>query len=255
LAFNSAYHPQLDGQTEALNKYLETYLCCYAGAKPNAWSAWLPLAKWWYNTSHHSSTGYTPFEAVYGYAPPALLSYVLGTSANLAVDSQLRDRTTVLTLLKEHLHHAQNRMKTYADKHRSDRQFNVGDWVYLRLQPYRQKCAAMWKHLKLSPHFFGPFKVLSRIGTVFYRLDLPPESRLHPVFHVSYLKKKQGLSSSPLSTLPPVDNNNEIHPESELIVDRRMVKRQGRAATKVLVCWRGASANDDIWELLWNLQE
>jgi hypothetical protein len=199
--------------------------------------------------------GYTPFEAVYGYAPPALLSYVPGTSANLAVDSQLRDRTTVLTLLKEHLHHAQNRMKTYADKNRSDRQFNVGDWVYLRLKPYRHKSVAMRKHLKLSPRFFGPFQVLSRIGTVAYSLDLPSESRLHPVFHVSCLKKKLGLSSSPLSTLPHMDNNRKIRSEPELIVDRRMVKRQGRAATKVLVRWRGASAEDDTWELLWTLQE
>jgi hypothetical protein len=255
LAFSSAYHPQSDGQTEALNKCLETYLRCYAGAKPKAWSTWLPLAEWWYNTSHHSSTGFTPFEAIYGYAPPALLSYVPGTSTNLAVDSLLRDRTTVLTLLKEHLHQAQNRMKTYADKHRSDRQFNVGDWVYLRLQPYRQKSVAMRKHLKLSPRFFGPFKVLSRIGTVAYCLDLPPESRIHPVFHVSCLKKKLGLSSSPLSTLPPVDTNGEIRPEPELIVNRRLVKHQGRAATEVLVRWRGASVEDDTWELLWTLQQ
>jgi hypothetical protein len=255
LSFSSSYHPQSDGQTEALNKCLETYLRCYAGSKPKAWSTWLPLAEWWYNTSHHSSTGYTPFEAVYGYAPPSLLSYVPGTSANLAVDTQLRDRTKVLTLLKEHLHHAQNRMKTYADKHRSDRQFSIGDWVYLRLQPYRQKSLALRKNLKLSPRFFGPFKVLSRVGTVAYRLDLPSESRLHPVFHVSCLKKKLGQSTFPLSSLPPVDLNGEIYPEPERIVDRRMIKRRGRAATEVLVRWLGASAEDDTWELLWTLQE
>jgi hypothetical protein len=221
------------------------YLRCYAGAKPKAWSVWLPLSEWWYNTSHHFSTGYTPFEAVNGYAPPTLLFYVSSTSANLAVDSQLQDCTTVLTLLKEHLHHAQNRMKTYVDKNRSDCQFNEGEWVYLRLQPYQQKSITLRKHLKLSPKFFGPFKVLSRIGTVAYRLDVPPESCLHPVFHVSCLKKKLGQSSSPLSTLPPVDNIGEIRPEPELIEDCRLVKRQGRAATEVLVRWLGASSDDD----------
>jgi transposase InsO family protein len=57
LAFSSAYHPQLDGQIESLNKCLETFLRCYAGAKPRDWSMWLPMAEWWYNTNHHSSTG------------------------------------------------------------------------------------------------------------------------------------------------------------------------------------------------------
>jgi len=66
----------------------------------------LPLAEWWYNANHHSSTGLTPFEVVYGYAPPSLLSYVPGTSANLAMDSQLKDRTTIVNLLKEHLQQA-----------------------------------------------------------------------------------------------------------------------------------------------------
>jgi hypothetical protein len=254
LVFSSAYHPQSDGQTEALNKCLETYLRCCAGSKSKAWSDWLPLAEWWYNTSAHSSTRVTPFEAVYGFAPPTLLSYVPRTSANLAVDTLLQDRTTVLTLLREHLQQAQNRMKTYADRHRSEQQFNIGDWVYLWLQPYRQKSIAVRKNLKLSPKFFGPFQILSKIGTMAYKLDLPPESHLHPVFHVSCLKRKLGQSSSPLSTLPPVNSSGKIRPEPEFIVDRRLVKRHGRAATEVLICWRGAYSDDDTWELLWALQ-
>jgi hypothetical protein len=126
LAFSSAYHPQSDGQTEALNKCLETYLRCYAGAKPKSWNFWLPLAEWWYNTNHHSATGFTPFEALYGYPPPTLLSYVPGTAANMAVDSQLRDRTATISLLKEHLHLAQNRMKIHADRHRTERVLRKG---------------------------------------------------------------------------------------------------------------------------------
>lgn len=166
LAFSSAYHPQSDGQTEALNKCLETFLRCYAGTKPKEWSVWLPMAEWWYNTNHHSSTGFTPFEAVYGYSPPTLLSYIPGTTANLAVDTQLRDRNKIINLLKEHLLLAQNRMKLQADKHRTKREFQEGDWVYLRLQPYQQKSVSMRKNLKLSPRFYGPFRILKKIGTV-----------------------------------------------------------------------------------------
>jgi len=254
LAFSSAYHPQSDGQTEALNKCLETYLRCYAGAKPKEWSVWLPMAEWWYNTNHHSSTGLTPFEAVYGYPPPSLLSYVPGTSANLAVDSQLRDRSTVLSILKEHLREAQHQMKTQADKHRTEREFQPGDWVFLRLQPYRQKTIALRRNLKLSPRFFGPFKVLRRLGSVAYELDLPSDARIHPVFHVSCLKKKLGLHITPLSTLPPIDAAGEIRPEPEELLARRMVKRHGKAATEVLVRWLGASSADATWEFLWDLQ-
>jgi hypothetical protein len=255
LAFSSAYHPQSDGQTEALNKCLETYLCCYFGSKPKEWSRWLALAEWWYNTNYHSATKITPFEAVYSYAPPSLLSYVPGTSANLAVDSQLKDRNSMVNLLKEHLQQAQNRMKLFADKKRTERIFNLGDWVYLRLQPYRQNSVAMRKNLKLSPRFFGPYKILQRIGEVAYRLDLPPSAQIHPVFHVSCLKLKIGQHVTVLPTLPPVDGHGELKLEPESLLSRRMVKRHGRAVTEVLVRWKGALEEDDSWELLRDLQE
>jgi hypothetical protein len=168
------------------------------------------LAKWWYNTNHHSATGFTPFEELYGYPPPTLLSYVLGTSANLAVDSQLRVHTTTISLLKEHLQLAQSRMKTQADKYHTKRVFKEGDWVYLRLQLYCHKSLALRRNLKLSPQFYGPFQILSRIGSMAYKLALPQEACLHPVFYVSCLKKKLGHSSSPISMLPPVDAEGEI---------------------------------------------
>lgn len=83
-------------------------------------------------------------------------------------------------------------MKFHADKHRLERSFLVGDWVYLRLQPYRQKSISHKTFNKLSPRFYGPFQVLQKIGAVTYKLDLPPGSQIHPVFHVSYLKAKLG---------------------------------------------------------------
>jgi hypothetical protein len=126
----------------------------------------------------------------------------------------LLDRTSLISLLREHLHLAQNRMKLQADKRRSERQFEVGNWVYLRLQPYCQKSLALRHNLKLSPRFFGPFQILIRVGLMAYKLALPPEARLHLVFHVSCLKKKLGQSISPLSSLPPVDAHGEIRPES-----------------------------------------
>jgi hypothetical protein len=89
LHLNSAYHPQTDGQTEVVNKCLETYLRCFASEKQHQWAQWLPLAEWWYNTTYHTTTRMTPFEAVYGQKPPSVLSYLLGTSKVQAVDQTL----------------------------------------------------------------------------------------------------------------------------------------------------------------------
>lgn len=126
--------------------------------------------------------------------------------------------------------------------------------MYLRLQPYRHKSLATRKNLKLSPRFFGPFKVVQKIGSVAYKLDLPPDVWLHPVFHVSCLKPKLDQSAVPLPTLPPVDANGELQPEPESIFDRRIAKNRGRSITELLVHWKGTAPEDDTREKAWKLQ-
>lgn len=81
-------------------------------------------------------------------------------------------------------------MKIFANCNRTEREFQVGQWVFLQLQPYRQTSLAMLRNLKLSPKFYGPYQILEKIGKVAYKLDLPMESQIHLVFHVSLLKKK-----------------------------------------------------------------
>jgi len=89
------------------------------------------------------------------------------------------------TLIQQHLARAQKRMKTQADKSRSERQFAVGDWVYLKLQPYVQASLAQRANQKLAFKFFVPFQVISRVGDVAYKLKLSEDLAIHPVFHVS----------------------------------------------------------------------
>ena len=100
LQMSSAYHPQTDGQTEVVNKCVEQYLRSFCCLKPKEWSKWLSLAEFWYNTNEHSSTGMSPYEAVYGTPPPKLISYVKGTTMVEAVDQELRSREVIIATLK-----------------------------------------------------------------------------------------------------------------------------------------------------------
>jgi hypothetical protein len=104
---SSAYHPQTDGQTEIINKCLKHYLRCYASEQPKSWSTWLVMTKFWYNTNFHASNKLISFEVLYGYPPPKLVEYILGTTMNQAVDENLRSREQIISLLKHNLMAAQ----------------------------------------------------------------------------------------------------------------------------------------------------
>lgn len=243
LKLSTSYHPQTDGQTEVVNRCLQTYLRCMTSERPRDWVNWLPLAEWWYNTSYHTAIQTTPYAVVYGQAPPTHLPYLPGASQVEAVDRSLRTREAALKLVKFHLHRAQNRMKQQADKRRSDRNFEVGEWVYVKLQPYRQTTVVNRSCLKLSARYFGPYQILTKIGLVAYRLDLPEGSRIHPVFHVSQLKQHVGPLPQQ-SPLPLVDETGVLIKEPISIIDRRIGKRGGKAVTEVLVHWRNTFPED-----------
>ena len=114
-------------------------------------------------------------------------------------------------------------MKKYADERRSEREFREGDWVYLRLQPYRQSSVALRGNTKLTAKYFGPYRIEKRIGNVAYRLQLPITSKVHPVFHVSLLKKKVGDKATPTLQLPEIDEKGHWKVEPVEVLDRRMV--------------------------------
>lgn len=99
---------------------------------------WLPLVEWWYNTTYHLAIQTTPYEALYGQSPPLYLPYLAGSSPVASVDHSLQNREEIRKLLQFHLKRAQERMKQPADRKRFDREFDVGDLVYLKLQLYRQ---------------------------------------------------------------------------------------------------------------------
>ena len=248
LNMSTAYHPQTDGQTEAVNKCVETYLRCFASEKQHQWAKWLPLAEWWYNTSYHATTKMTPYEAVYGQQPPSVLTYLPGSSKVQAVDNLLQNRDVILKTLKDNLVLAQNRMKQQVDQHRSERTFEEGDQVFLRLQPYKQTSLKDKGHQKLSPKFYGPYQILQRIGQVAYKLALPAHSKIHPVFHVSCLKKVVGQNCRIQTKLPELDEEGSIwlHPEAVLSTRERQLRQ--RTIKEVLIQWKDTQPEDATWE-------
>jgi hypothetical protein len=201
LLYSSAYHPQTDGQTKIVNKCVENYLRCMTRTNPNQWARCLSLAEWWYNTNFHSSTQLTPYEILYGFPPPIHALYFPRDSTVESIDDILTRCEEILKQVKKNLQAAQNRMTQIANNRRSERSFSIGDYVYLKLQHYRQKSVVHRPSQKLSAKFFGLYLVINKIGNVAYKLELPPSSTIHPVFHVSQLKRHVG--SHPVQTALP----------------------------------------------------
>lgn len=246
LCFSTAYHPQTDGQTEVTNRSMETYLRCYAGDKPKTWAKYLDWAELSYNTSHHSTLQMSPFQALYGREPPALLKYEEGSTVNAALEEQLRERDRMLEVIKEQLHRSQQLMKQRADVHRREVEFEVGDMVLVKLRPYRQRSLAKRINEKLSARFYGPFEVLAKVGRVAYKLKLPDDAKIHPTFHVSQLKKIVGEAVETVAIPPQMTVEGVLEMEPAKVMQKR--KNVNTGEEEVMIKWKGLPAHDCTWE-------
>jgi hypothetical protein len=190
----------------------------------------------------------TPFMSLYGYHPPSITSSLKEKYKVQVVEDHIKHQQ-VIQILKDNLTMAHNRMKQQADQHHSERSFEVGDWVFLRLQPYKQmSLKKAKKDNKLSPKYYGPYKVLQKIGTMAYKLELPASSRVHPVFHVSCLKKVIGDKILVQTILPELDEEGKIILEPKAITDTRVHQLRNRSISEYLIKWRKLLAEDSTWE-------
>lgn len=222
---SSSYHPQTDGQTERVNQCLETYLRCFVQTCPRQWIKWLALTEYWYNTCYHSSTGKTPFEVVYGQSPKHFGVDSVDSCAHSDLKEWLAERQLMIQLVRQHLQRAQQKMKVQTDKKRTDYSFEVGEMVFVKLQPYVQQSVQHRSNHKLSFKFFGPYEIIQKIGKVAYKLKLPDHSSVHPVFHISQLKKCVCNTTQVSQVIPePCDT----HPVVESVLDKRLCKVHGK---------------------------
>ncbi|GJR58210.1 hypothetical protein Tco_1500372 [Tanacetum coccineum] len=140
-------------------------------------------------------------------------------------------------------------MKSYANIKRSDMEFAVGDFVYLKLQPYRQLTIRINKQHKLSAKFYGPFKVLERIGNV-----ASPTTQVHLVFHVSQLKKCHSKDVA-MGNFSLCDAQGLIAATPHKHLDRKLAKQGNRVVVYGLIQWSNSSEEDANWELLTDLEK
>ncbi|CAN6685551.1 unnamed protein product [Malus baccata var. baccata] len=214
LLYSTAYHPQTDGQSERTIQTLEDMLRSSVLQFGDSWHDRLDLMEFAYNNSFHSSIGMSPFEALYGRACRTPLCWSEVGERVLEGPEIVDETTQNIQVIKSNLKAAQDRHKSLADRHATDRVYDVGDWVFLKLSPWRG-VVRFGKRGKLSPRYIGPYEITERIGEVAYRLELPPElSKVHNVFHVSMLRHyisdpSHVISPQPLEINPDLTYDEE----------------------------------------------
>jgi hypothetical protein len=243
LQMTTTFHPQSDGQSEAANKVIIMYLRCLIGDHPHDWLRWLPWAEYVFNTAFQSSLRDMPLRVVYGRDPPSLRSYAHGDSRVPAVARTMEEHTKFLEDIRHRLEQAQALQKHHYERLHREVTYQAGDWVLLRL---RQRPTASMPQAtagKLKPRFYEPYLVVELINDVVVRQALPPQVRLHDVFHVGLLKKFHGTPPQGPPALPPVLHGATV-PEPERAVKSRLV----RGMRQVLIQWKGASPASSSWE-------
>ena len=162
-----------------------------------------------------------------------------GTSIS-TLDEQLKERDIPLGALKEHLRIAQDKMKSYADMKRRHVEFEEGDMVFLKIRPYRQVSMCKKRNEKLSPKYFGSYRVLKKIGPVAYRMELPTAAT-----NISQLKKAFGECANKEELVPFLTENHEWLAVPDEVYG---YQKNGKGVWEVLMSWKGLPRHEATWE-------
>jgi hypothetical protein len=189
LRFSSAYHTQIDGQTERVNQILEDVLRACARQYGRSWDKSLSYVEFSYNNSYQESLKMVPFEMRYSHRCQTPLFWSETKEWKVFGPDILQEAEKLVRMVRENLQVAQSRQKSYVDHSRRELSFEVGDFVYLKVSPMRDL-----RHFKvrgkLTSRFIGLFMIMEKRGEVVHQLELSPHlSDVHDVFHVSQLKK------------------------------------------------------------------
>src|SRR6266446_2462921 len=232
-----AFHPQTDGLSERKNQWIEQYLRLVTSSDPKGWTHWLALATMVHNNRINTTTGLSPNQILFGYNPTLNSDRVLQTH-NALVESRIQ------TMTKNRADAIQALNKVTNQKGPPPAQFHLQEKVWLdasHLKLPHQKA-------KLTPKRLGPFKITQEISPVAYQLELPPNWRIHDVFHASLLTPYHETAvHGPNFARPPPDL---IDREEEYEVEQIVAHRQhGRSKQlQYLIKWKGYPESDNTWE-------
>ncbi|KAF3629492.1 putative ribonuclease H protein-like [Capsicum annuum] len=209
-----------------------------------------PLIEFAYSKNFHATIGMAPFEALYGRRCRSPIGWFeVGEAAATGPDAVFEAMEKV-KLIRERLKTAQSRQKSYADVRRKDLEFDVGDLVYLKVSTMKG-VKRFVKKGKLSPCYIGPYKIVDRIGKVAFKVELPAElSKVHPIFHVSMLKKSIGdsivIDPSESLGIQDILSYEEIPVE---VFDFQVCRLRNKEVPLVKVLWRNQSVESATWEV------
>ena len=239
LRMSTAYHPQTDGQTERANQTMEAYLRHYVNQKQDNWVSLLPMAQFAYNDKRSDTTKLTPFFANFGKNANSFLHPREGPNAEKALvkATELKELHSEMQRI---IQQTNGKLEGQVNKRKKNGpQLKEGDKVYLLTKHLKTKRPSK----KLDHVKVGPFLIKKVKGPVNYELSLPPDAKIHPVFHVSLLEPAD--STTPLQETFHYETEEETEYEVETIL--------GQQGQQYLVKWKGYDETESTWEPLKNL--
>lgn len=236
-----------------MNRTLEEMLRIFATYKQDQWDEYLPAAEFAYNNSKQASTGFTPFELDCGQHPITPTVLASGSLTQVAAtDDFIEHWNNMINIAKDTLVVAQQRQSQYANNHRRHVEFKIGDKVLLSTKNINNPIDKNRPTRKLAPKYIGPYIIEAIISKTAYKLELPTELKIHPVFHISLLKPYKESDKFQRPTPPPaiyIPETNQDEYEVEMILDKRIIRKK----PQYLIKWVGYPLHDATWEPLENL--